>query len=82
MTGDSEDDPLVLVFTPPLIDVLRELETRQGRLLTEPEVLVARDGATCEWVPYSTALARDQSRSYHDIDPAQVWDEWQQARSN
>jgi hypothetical protein len=80
MTGPDDDDPLVLVFTPPLIDVLRELETRQGRPLTVPEVLVARDGATCEWVPYSAALARDQSCGYHDIDPAQVWDEWQQAR--
>ena len=80
MTGADDDDPLVLVFTPPLIDVLRDLETQQGRPLTETEVVVARDGATCEWVPYSTALARDESRDYHDIDPHHIWDEWQQAR--
>jgi hypothetical protein len=82
MTGADDDDPLVLVFTPPLIDVLRDLEALQGRPLTESEVVVARDGATCEWVPYSAALARDQSRSYHDIDPEDVWDEWLQARSS
>lgn len=82
MTDGTENDPLVLVFTPPLIDVLRQLEAQRGRPLTESEVVVARDGATCEWVPYSVALARDQSRSYHDIDPAHVWVEWLQARSS
>ena len=80
MTGPDDDDPLVLVFSPPLVDVLRALEQERGRPLLEAEVLVARDRATCEWVPYSVALARDQSRSYHDIDPEQVWDEWRQAR--
>ena len=82
MSTEDEDDPLVLVFTPPLLDVLRALETDQGRPLTEPEVFLARDRATCEWVPYSAALNRDELRGYHDIDAEHVWDEWVQLRPN
>ena len=77
-----DDDPLVLVFTPPLIDVLRALETQLGRPPTEPEVLVARDRATCEWMPYSAALKLDQSRHYHDIDAEHPWGEWVRLRLN
>jgi len=78
----EEDDPLVLVFTPPLVDVLSALQTAQGRPLTEAEVLVARDGATCEWVPYSAALKLDESRGYHDIDAEHAWDDWVRLRPN
>jgi len=78
----KEDDPLVLVFTPPLVDVLSALQTAQGRPLTEAEVLVARDGATCEWVPYSVALKLDESRGYHDIDAEHAWDDWVRLRPN
>jgi len=78
----EDDDPLVLVFTPPLIDVLSALETAQGRPLTESELLVARDGATCEWVPYSAALKRDEIRGYHDIDAEHAWDDWVRLRPN
>ena len=77
-----DDDPLVLVFTPPLIDVLRALESQLGRPLTEPELLVARDRATCEWVPYSAALKLDRARDYHDIDAQHAWDEWMRLRAN
>jgi hypothetical protein len=80
MSADNADDPLVLIFDPPLVDVLRELERSQGRPLTEPEVMAARDGATCMAVPYSAALKLDQSRPYHDIDAEHVWDEWVRLR--
>lgn len=82
MTTDNEDDPLVLVFDPPLIDVLRALERQQGRALTETDVLDARDASLCVWLPYSEALKLDQARDYHDIDAAHVWAEWQRARAN
>ena len=82
MSADNEDDPLVLVFIPPLVDVLRVLEKQAGRSLTEAEVLAARDAAVCMAVPYSAALALDQSRSYHDIDAEHVWDEWVRLRPN
>ena len=78
----EEDDPLVLVFTPPLVDVLSALQTAQGQPLTEAEVLVARDGATCEWVPYSSALKLDEGRGYHDIDAEHAWDDWVRLRPN
>jgi hypothetical protein len=81
MTADNEDDPLVLMFDPPLVDVLRTAEQKAGRPLTEIEVLAARDGATCMAMPYSEALKLDQSRPYHDIDAEHVWDEWQQRRA-
>ena len=77
-----DHDPLVLVFDPPLVDVLRELERSRGRPLTEPEVMAARDGATCMAVPYSAALELDRSRPYHDIDAEHVWDEWVRLRPN
>ena len=77
-----DDDPLVLVFDPPLVDVLRALERERGRPLTEPEVMAARDTATCMAVPYSAALKLDQSRDYHDIDAEHVWDEWLALRPN
>jgi hypothetical protein len=82
MTGGNDDDPLVLVFIPPLVDVLRLLEKQAGRPLTELEVLAARDAAVCMAVPYSAALTLDQSRPYHDIDAEHVWDEWVQLRPN
>ena len=82
MSGDDEDDPLVLMFDPPLVDVLRALEREASRPLTEAEVLAARDGATCMAMPYSEALKLDQSRPYHDIDAEHVWDEWVQLRPN
>lgn len=81
MSTDNEDDPLVLMFVPPLVDVLRLLEQRAGRPLTEPEVIAARDAAVCMAMPYSAALKLDQSRPYHDIDAEHVWDEWQQRRA-
>ena len=80
--SDNEDDPLVLMFIPPLADVLRLLEKQTGRPLTEVEVLAARDAAVCMAMPYSAALQLDQSRPYHDIDAEHVWDEWQQRRLN
>jgi hypothetical protein len=82
MSTDNEDDPLVLMFDPPLVDVLRAREREAGRLLTEAEVLAARDGATCMAMPYSAALKLDQSRPYHDIDAEHVWDEWQRVRAH
>ncbi len=82
MSADDEADALVLVFIPPLIDVLRLLEKRAGRPLTEAEVLTARDAAVCMAVPYSAALKLDQARDYHDIDAEHVWDEWVRLRTN
>lgn len=78
----DDDDPLVLVFDPPLVDVLRALERERGRPLGEAEVVAARDAATCLWLPYSEALKVDEARSYHDIDAAHVWAEWQRARAH
>ena len=82
MSADDEADPLVLVFDPPLVDVLRELERSRGRPLTEVEVVAARNAAVCMAIPYSAALKLDQSRPYHDIDAEHVWDEWVRLRPN
>ena len=82
MTTPHDDDPLVLVFDPPLVTVLRARETERGQPLTEAEVLAARDGAICMEVAYSVALNMDQARGYHDIDAEHVWTEWQKARLN
>lgn len=78
----EDDDPLVLVFIPPLVDVLRFAEQQQGRPLTEIEVIAARDAAVVMAVPYSAALKVGQARGYHDIDAENVWEEWTRVRRN
>lgn len=82
MSLPDDIDPLVLVFDPPLVSVLRALEAERGQPLSEAEVLAARDGAICMAVKYSVALEMDQARGYHDIDAEHVFAEWQKARAN
>ncbi|MCE0881777.1 MULTISPECIES: hypothetical protein [Pseudomonas] len=76
------NDPICVVFIPPLIAVLKAAEDRKGSPLTEDEVLGIRDGATATAVPFSTALALDSERGYEDIVPEECWVEWQRVRSS
>ena len=75
------DEPLVLVFVPALVAVLQHAETDKGEPLSEEEVIAIRDNAACMTVRHSQAQAIESKRGYPDLDPENVWEEWQAVRS-
>jgi hypothetical protein len=78
---DAEaDDPLVPVPIPALGALLLNLEKQKRLPLTEIEVIQARDKAVCIMLPVSKKRAMDEKRGYEDIDPENVWPEWQSFR--
>ncbi len=72
---------LMTVCVPPLISVLQEREKQKGASLTETEVLEARDKANWIAVPDDVVMTIIRKRGFSDIDPDDVWQEWQQVRS-
>ena len=76
----SDEEPLVFVFVPALVAVLRHAEIGKGAPLTEDEVNATRDAAICITVRRSQAEAMEASRGYPDIDPENAWIEWQAIR--
>lgn len=66
-----------IVFIPALIAVLVAKEQELGRLLTRQEVESLRDGATAIELPEEIAEDMARDRGYQDIDPENVWAEWQ-----
>jgi hypothetical protein len=75
------DEPVQPVALVPLVDVLRALERKNGRPLTEAEVRDVRDHATFIALTPSNAKALAQRRGYADLDPERIWEEWQARRS-
>jgi hypothetical protein len=76
----ERESGLLIVPVPALVAILLKLEQDKGAPLTEAEVLHARDNVECIAMP---AFARDEiaaSRGYDDIDPENVWAEWQAVR--
>ena len=73
-------DDLVPSFTPALIAVLLNRENAKGEPLTEKEVIEIRDSSVAMMVPRSMERALAASRGYDDIDPENVWAEWQRVR--
>lgn len=73
-------DDLVPSFTPALIAVLLNRENAKGEPLTEQEVIEIRDSSVAIMVPRSMERALAASRGYDDIDPENVWAEWQRRR--
>ena len=78
---NDADDPVIPVFMPALVVILWNLEKRQGTPLTEAQVLELRDNAVCMTMPLSVARQLAESRGYDDLDPEDVWNEWQAART-
>lgn len=66
-----------IVFVPALIVVLIDKEQEMGRELTRQDVESIRDGATAIRLPDEAAEDMIRERGYRDIDPENVWDEWQ-----
>jgi hypothetical protein len=77
----TEDEPLVPVPIPALGVLLLNLEKMKGAPLTEQEVLEARDKAACIMLRLSAKRAMDEKRGYQDINPENVWLEWQDLRA-
>jgi hypothetical protein len=77
----AADELLVPVFVPALVAVLQQAEADKGEPLTEEEVIAIRDNAVCITVRHSQALAMESKRGYPDLDPENVWEEWQAVRS-
>ena len=77
----AAEEPLVVVFIPPLIDVIRWAEDAKGEPLTEGEVAAIRDEAICITMRQSHAQALESKRGYPDLDPENAWQEWQAIRS-
>ena len=77
----AAEEPLVVVFVPPLVDVIRQAEEAKGEPLTEAEVTALRDEAICITMRQSHAQAFESKRGYPDLDPENVWPEWQAIRS-
>ena len=76
----DENDPLVPVPIPALSMLLLNLERSKGAPLTEIEALAARDKAVCMMLPLSKKRLMDEKRGYLDINPENVWAEWQVLR--
>jgi hypothetical protein len=78
--GSEPEEPLVPVPIPPLGILLLHLEKQKGARLTRDEVVEARDKAVCMMMRLSHKLALEEKRGYRDVDPGNVWDDWQAFR--
>jgi hypothetical protein len=75
------DEPLELVYIPPLVVLLLNKEKEKGAPLTQPEVEAIRDGGVCMSMRRSLAKKMENERGYPDLNPENVWVEWSQRRA-
>lgn len=73
---------MTIVFIPALIAILVAKEQETGRALTQHEVESIRDEATAINLPDDVAESMAVERGYSDIDPENVWREWQKYKSS
>jgi phage terminase Nu1 subunit (DNA packaging protein) len=71
---------LIITFVPSLVATLLNRERSKGAPLTEQEVLDIRDNAAAIALPADEAAAVEAERGYKDIDAANVWAAWHEAR--
>jgi hypothetical protein len=71
---------LVAYFIPALGAILIHAEDKKGSPLTEEEAIKMRDGAMVIMLPAGEARTMDQKRGYKDIDPENLWHDWQTLR--
>ena len=76
----SNNEELKPIPVPALVAVLINAEDKKGEPLTESEVIKIRDGAACIMMPLDVAATMEKSRGYADIDPENVWEQWQEFR--
>lgn len=78
----ASDEEIFLVHVPALVAVLLVKEKDKGSPLTEEEVIEIRDQSQCIAMPLYAKRKVDEGRGYIDIDPGNVWEEWQAARAD
>jgi hypothetical protein len=71
---------LVLQYIPSLAATLLNVENKKGSALTRNEVEMLRDKANIMAILPAAAKAVEDRRGYKDIDPANVWEDWQVLR--
>jgi hypothetical protein len=76
----STEEAQVARYIIPLAKALAMHESTQQRRLTEEEVLEMRDTAPCILLGIEQARKFDEARAYHDINPENVWPEWNRVR--
>ena len=76
-----DEAQLVRIYIPALIMLLRQSEAAKVSPLTRDEVVAIRDGAISMMVPLAVAKQIAVERGYDDMDPANVWEEWQARRA-
>lgn len=76
----STEEAQVARYIVPLAKALAMHESTQQRRLTEEEVLEMRDTAPCILMDIEQAKKFDEARAYHDINPENVWPEWNRVR--
>ena len=81
MSAETGKEGIILVITPALVAILLNYERRKGSPLTEEEVIEIRDNADCIAMLPEDAEKIEAARGYTDIDPEDVWDEWQAFRA-
>lgn len=75
------DEPMVAVFMPALIFFLYKLEKEKGAPLSEDEVKRGLGMAPSIMMTRSDAQAFQEQRGFVDINPDNVWQEWQFVRT-
>jgi hypothetical protein len=76
-TSAPAQEELLIVPVPSLVAVLLALAEEKRRPLTEGEVTGARDGCACIAMPVSAAAKVIEGRGYNDLNPENIWEEWQ-----
>ena len=78
MTDESQN--LVPYFIPSLSAILINAEDKKGSPLEYDEVITIRDKSTCIMMELADTIKMDESRGYVDIDPENIWYDWQLLR--
>ena len=73
-------DELITTPVPALVAVMLAEEREKGAPLTREEVEEITDKAACIALPRHARKKVDEARGYEDIDPEQVWEQWQNVR--
>jgi hypothetical protein len=78
----SDSEKLIIYPVPSLVATLLNRERAKGSPLTEQEVIQIRDACPCIVLPPEDVRKIEARRGYEDIDPENVWEEWQETRKH
>jgi len=76
----SQEEKLVPVIMPALSNILIAAEDKKGSPLTIEEATDIRDKAPAIMLPLSAKISMDESRGFRDVDPENLWFDWQMIR--